>query len=67
MLLGGLALDFIVHESCDIVLEIGSDFVDGCLVSSSCHMTLQNVVELDDLDVGISQIIFTLLGARHGY
>lgn len=59
MLLSRLTIDFVVHDSSYIVLEILSELVDCSLVSSLCHLTLQKIVALDDFLVSIGEVVFT--------
>ena len=66
MFLSGLSLNFIIHESCNIVLQILSNFIDICLVCTSTDMKFELIVSLYYLSVGICKIILTSHRVRHG-
>jgi len=66
VLLLWLAADIVVHESSSEELELCQDLVDGALVGSFLDLALEDVVHLDDLLVGVSQIILTPVHIWHG-
>lgn len=59
MLLRGLALDFIVHDSSDVVLEHVELGCNDSLVSTLFDVLAKKFVILNDLLVGVCQVIFT--------
>lgn len=65
MLLGRLTLDLIVHESGDIVLQVGSQLIDNGLVGTLRKVSVQLHVGFKDLLVSIGQVILTSVCARH--
>jgi hypothetical protein len=66
VLLSRLALNFVVHESCNIVLETGPQFVDRSEVCSFGYLSLKCIVGLDDLLISIGEVIFTSHSVCHG-
>lgn len=63
MLLSRLSLDLIIHESCNIVLQISSQLIDDRLVGTFGEVNMQLHVCLEDLLVAISQVILTAVCA----
>ena len=58
MLLNWLSSDLVVHQCRYIVLERGSELVDNGLVGTFLTLFFQNDVHLDNLLVGICEIVF---------
>lgn len=65
MLLFWLAAKIIVHESSNIELELSKNFVDRTLVRPLLDLSLQQIVHLDDLLIGVSQIILASVEIWH--
>ena len=59
MLLDGLASDLVVHERCNVVLQTRMQFIDDGLVGSFLTLLFQQQVHLDDLLVGVGQVVLT--------
>mmetsp|Transcript_19470 Transcript_19470/g.18589 ORF Transcript_19470/g.18589 Transcript_19470/m.18589 type:complete len:214 (+) Transcript_19470:4045-4686(+) len=65
VLLGRLPLDLIVHQGCHVVLKVRPELIQLGRVCSLINRILQQIVELDNLLVGIGEVIFTAHGAGH--
>ena len=63
--LNGLPGDLVVHQCGAVVLQRSSQFIDDCLVGALLSLLAQNQVHLDDLLVGVGQIVLTSHRARH--
>ena len=57
MLVSWLTLDLIVHQSGNIVLKLFSDTSLSCLVSTSSKLNEQRIVSLENLLIGVGEII----------
>lgn len=66
MLLSRLALNLIIHQSSNIILQTCPQLIDSSLISSLLNVSLQVVVDLQDLLIGICEIVFASHGVSHG-
>ena len=65
MLLYWLASDLVVHQSGAVVLERCSKLINDRLVGSLLSLLSQNEIHLDNLLVGIGQVVLASHRARH--
>ena len=66
VLLDGLPSDLVVHERGAIVLQRRPQLVDDRLVGALLSLLPQNEVHLDDLLVGVRQVVLAAHRAGHG-
>lgn len=63
MLLRRLPLDLVVHQCRHIVLKRVSELIDSCLVCATLEMAYKLIVGLEDLLIGVGQVILTAICA----
>ena len=65
MLLGWLTSNLVIHQSCHEVLKSCLELINDCLICSFISLLFKYRVHLDDLLVGICQVVLTSHSAGH--
>lgn len=65
MFVSWLALNLVVHESRNIVLQLSPYLSKSVLVRASGHLILELIVSLKDLLVRVGEVILTPVTTRH--